>query len=230
MKKYIFILILTLFSEKLNAASITGLELKEKIVSWLESKGSETNVEILDDIKYPSCNDSNLLITDISGSFRLIKVTCLGQNKWSFIIRNKQNLEVKKVDSKNKVNVLAFKNSKKSGTIIDENDIIVIKKRVSNKKDLVQKKTDLVGKRLKKSINSNRPIYHSNLEKDWLIEKNSFIIIENSIGSITVKDQGIALENADYMDVIRVKNTKSGKIIYGFAENKKKVVLKAKQN
>ena len=87
--------------------------MKGKIVSWLESKGSETNVEILDDIKYPSCNDSNLLITDISGSLRLIKVTCLGQNKWSFIIRNKQNLEVKKVDSKNKVNVLAFKNSKK---------------------------------------------------------------------------------------------------------------------
>ena len=35
MKKYIFILILTLFSEKLNAASITGLELKKKLlVGW----------------------------------------------------------------------------------------------------------------------------------------------------------------------------------------------------
>ena len=88
----------------------------------------------------------------------------------------------------------------------------------------------MVLQKLKKSINSNRPIYHSNLEKDWLIQKNSSIIIENKIGSITVKDQGIALENADFMDVLKVKNIKSGKIIYGFAKNQKKVVLKAKQN
>ena len=55
-------------------------------------------------------------------------------------------------------------------------------------------------------------------------------MIENKIGNITVKDRGIALENADFMDVLRVKNVKSGKIIYGFAENEKKVVLKTKQN
>ena len=128
------------------------------------------------------------------------------------------------------MNVLALKNGLKSGTIINENDIIVIKKRVKNKNDLVKNKIDLIGKKLKKSINSNRPIYHSNLEKDWLIQKNSSIIIENKIGSITVKDQGIALENADFMDVLKVKNIKSGKIIYGFAKNQKKVVLKAKQN
>ena len=38
-----------------------------------------------------------------------------------------------------------------------------------------------------------------------------------------------ALENADYMDIVKVKNIKSGKIIIGFAKNKKKVVLKTKQ-
>ena len=113
---------------------------------------------------------------------------------------------------------------------IRDSDIIVIKKSVKDKNDLVKNKTDLIGKKLKKSINSNRPIYHSNLEKDWLIQKNSSIIIENKIGGITVKDQGIALENADFMDFLKVKNIKSGKIIYGFAKNQKKVVLKAKQN
>ena len=101
---------------------------------------------------------------------------------------------------------------------------------MNNKKDLVENKIDLVGKRLKKSINSNRPIYHSNLEKDWLIKKNSTIMIENKIGNITVKDRGIALENADFMDVLRVKNVKSGKIIYGFAENEKSCFKKLNKN
>ena len=230
MKKLFILFIFCYLSKDVYSTSITGVQLKEKIANWLESKGSQTNIEILDNIKYPICSDQNLLISDISGNFRLIKVSCVGENKWSFIIRNKQNLKVEKNNSKKKVNVLAFKNSKKSGTIIDEEDIIIIKKRVNNKKDLVENKIDLVGKRLKKSINSNRPIYHSNLEKDWLIKKNSTIMIENKIGNITVKDRGIALENADFMDVLRVKNVKSGKIIYGFAENEKKVVLKTKQN
>ena len=230
MKKLFILFIFCYLSKDVYSTSITGVQLKEKIANWLESKGSQTNIEILDNIKYPICSDENLLISDISGNFRLIKVSCVGENKWSFIIRNKQNLKVEKNNSKKKVNVLAFKNSKKSGTIIDEEDIIIIKKRVNNKKDLVENKIDLVGKRLKKSINSNRPIYHSNLEKDWLIKKNSTIMIENKIGNITVKDRGIALENADYMEVVKVKNVKSGKIIYGFAENEKKVVLKTKQN
>jgi len=230
MKKFIYLIILCFIFNHSNAATISGSELKERISKWLKTQGANTQVEILDNIKYPYCNEKDLLISDISGSYRLIKVNCIGEDKWSFIVRNKQNVESNKNKSKNKVNVLALKNRLKSGTIINENDIIVIKKRVRDKNDLVKNKTDLIGKKLKKSINSNRPIYHSNLEKDWLIQKNSSIIIENKIGSITVKDHGIALENADFMDVLKVKNIKSGKIIYGFAKNQKKVVLKAKQN
>ena len=230
MKKFIYLIILCFIFNHSNAATISGSELKERISKWLKTQGANIQVEILDNIKYPYCNEKDLLISDISGSYRLIKVNCIGEDKWSFIVRNKQNVESNKNKSKNKVNVLALKNSLKSGTIINENDIIVIKKSVKDKNDLVKNKTDLIGKKLKKSINSNRPIYHSNLEKDWLIQKNSSIIIENKIGSITVKDQGIALENADFMDVLKVKNIKSGKIIYGFAKNQKKVVLKAKQN
>ena len=230
MKKFIYLIILCFIFNHSNAATISGSELKERISKWLKTQGANIQVEILDNIKYPYCNEKDLLISDISGSYRLIKVNCIGEDKWSFIVRNKQNVESNKNKSKNKVNVLALKNSLKSGTIINENDIIVIKKHVRDKNDLVKNKTDLIGKKLKKSINSNRPIYHSNLEKDWLIQKNSSIIIENKIGGITVKDQGIALENADFMDVLKVKNIKSGKIIYGFAKNQKKVVLKAKQN
>jgi len=230
MRKFIYLIILCFIFNHSNAATISGSELKERISKWLKTQGANTQVEILDNIKYPYCNEKDLLISDISGSYRLIKVNCIGEDKWSFIVRNKQNVESNKNKSKNKVNVLALKNGLKSGTIINENDIIVIKKSVKDKNDLVKNKTDLIGKKLKKSINSNRPIYHSNLEKDWLIQKNSSIIIENKIGSITVKDKDIALENADFMDVLKVKNIKSGKIIYGFAKNQKKVVLKAKQN
>ena len=102
MKKLFILFIFCYLSKDVYSTSITGVQLKEKIANWLESKGSQTNIEILDNIKYPICSDENLLISDISGNFRLIKVSCVGENKWSFIIRNKQNLKVEKNNSKRK--------------------------------------------------------------------------------------------------------------------------------
>ena len=45
------------------------------------------------------------------------------------------------------------------------------------------------------------------------IKSDKIIIIENRVGSITIKEEGIALNNADFMGKIKVKNIKSGKII-----------------
>ena len=61
------------------------------------------------------------------------------------------------------------------------------------------------------------------------MEKNSEIFIENNLGPITIKVEGIALENADLNEKIKVKNISSGQILSGYVENKKKVTLRAKQ-
>ena len=230
MKKfYIFFFLSIFFFNKSFSNSISGIELENLVSDWLESKGQNSNIEILADMKYPKCNESDILINDISGSFKLIKVSCIGNNNWSFITRNKNKTNKYKAKKKNKVDVIALKSSKKGGSLIREGDIIVIKKQLSNKDGLVINKNEIIGKKLKNSMPSNRALFHSNLQKDWLIEKNSNIIIENNIGNIIIKDQGVALENADYMEKIQVKNLKSGKIIHGYAKNEKKVVLKTKQ-
>ena len=105
--------------------------------------------------------------------------------------------------------------------MINEEDLIYVKKSVDVKDNLVAEKSKIIGKKLKNSISSGRALYHSNFEKDWLIEKNSIIMIENRVGSITIKEEGIALNNADFMGKIKVKNIKSGKIINGYAKNEK---------
>ena len=174
-----------------------------------------------------------MLITDISGSFNLIKIRCLNPNQWSIITRNKsKNRKLFSLKEKNKkqFNVLTLKNSKSAGSTINEDDLISVKKSIIIKDNLVEEKSKIVGKKLKNSLSSGRVLYHSNFEKDWLIEKNSIIVIENKVGSITIKEEGIALNNADFMGKIKVKNIKSGKIIDGYAKNEKKVILKTKQN
>ena len=232
MYKFLSIFFVILFSQNIYANStITGKQISEILKLWLDDKGKQANFEILETIKYPYCETPNLIISDISASYNLIKISCIAPNQWSFITRNKIKKDFSyNKKQKNQFKVLTLKKTKSAGSTITEHDLVIINKNLSRFDNLVLEKDQIVGKKLKNSISSGKPLYHNNFEKEWLIEKNSLIVIENKIGNITIKEDAVALDNADFMGKIRVKNVKSGKIIHGFAENEKKVVLRAKQN
>ena len=222
--------IITLFIVKDSFAStISGYEIKSLIEKWLEKQGEEANVNILESLKYPACESDNIIINDISGNSKLIKINCIGNNPWQFIVRNKVNKLKSKTKNKQLSNFYALKNFKEKGSIIKEKDLIVVKRKNSQRNVLISNKLDIVGKKLKKSMNSNQLLKRSNLEKDWLIKKNSLVSIINNKSFVTIKEDGLAMNDANYMDMIKVKNIKSGKIIVGYAKNEKKVILNTKQ-
>ena len=211
------------------ASTISGYEIKSLIEKWLEKQGVEANVNILESLKYPACEPENIIINDISGNSKLIKVNCIGNNPWQFIVRNKVNKFKSKTKNKQLSNFYALKNFKEKGSIIKEKDLIIIKRKNSQRNVFISDKSDIVGKKLKKSVNSNQLLKRSNLEKDWLIKKNSQVTIINNKSFVTIKEDGLAMNDANYMDMIKVKNIKSGKVIVGYAKNEKKVILNTKQ-
>ena len=93
----------------------------------------------------------------------------------------------------------------------------------------ISDKSEIIGRKLKKNTTPNQPLRRSNLENNWLIEKNSLVTIINNKSFITIKEQGVALNDANYMEKINVKNVKSGKIIVGYVKNQKKVIMNTKQ-
>ena len=211
------------------ASTISGYEIKSLIEKWLEKHGEEANINILESLKYPACEPDNIIINDISGNSKLIKVNCIGNNPWQFIVRNKVNKLKSKTKNKQLSNFYALKNFKEKGSIINEKDLIIVKTKNSRRNLFISNKSDVVGKKLKKSVNSNQLLKRSNLEKDWLIKKNSQVTIINNKSFVTIKEDGLALNDANYMDMIKVKNIKSGKVIVGYAKNEKKVILNTKQ-
>ena len=211
------------------ASTISGYEIKSLIEKWLEKQGEEANVNILESLKYPACEPDNIIINDISGNSKLIKVNCIGNNPWQFIVRNKVNKLKSKTKNKQLSNFYALKNFKEKGSIIKEKDLIIVKRKNSQRNVFISDKSDIVGKKLKKSVNSNQLLKRSNLEKDWLIKKNSLVTIINNKSFVTIKEDGLAMNDANYMDMIKVKNIKSGKVIVGYAKNEKKVILNTKQ-
>ena len=211
---------------------LSGFEITKIVSTWLSEKNKASNINILPEKKYPECLD--LKIRNISTDFSLLKISCQKPTQWSFILRNKikqvkkKNNEKKKI-SKNLVKYLTFNSDMPKGSIIKDDDLIFLKKNISNSRNLIVDKNDILGKKLKRTIRSHTPIYDNNLEKEWLIRKNDEITIENNLGSVIIKANGIALENADYMEKIKVKNISSGQIINAYVENRKKVLINPKQ-
>ena len=179
MLKYLFIIffIISTVSNFTFANSISGSELKKIVNKWLLEKGSIANVDFLEEIKYPKCDENSFFINDISGKFNLIKISCVSPHQWSLITRNK--LEKKKLSNNHREKkgflVYALNKPKKNGEIINSDDVIQIHKKIYNINGLVLKKEDLIGKKLSKSVSANRPIFFSSLKKDWVIEKDSLI-------------------------------------------------------
>ena len=211
------------------ASTISGYEIKSLIESWLEKQGVQANVNILESLRYPACEPENIIINDISGNSKLIKVNCIGNNPWQFIVRNKVNKFKSKTKNKQLSDFYALKKFKEKGSIIKEKDLIIVKRKNSQRNVFISDKSDIVGKKLKKSVNSNQLLKRSNLQKDWLIKKNSQVTIINNKSFVTIKEDGLAMNDANYMDMIKVKNIKSGKVIVGYAKNEKKVILNSKQ-
>ena len=224
----ISIIILLIVKDSI-ASTISGYEIKSLIERWLEEQGEEANVKILESLKYPACKTDNILINDISGNSKLIKVNCIGNNPWQFIVRNKVRKQKSEIQNKQLSNFYALRKFKEKGEIVKEKDLIIIQRKKSNINAFISDKSDIVGKKLKKSVNSNQLLKRSNLEKDWLIKKNSLVKIINNKSFVTIKEDGLAMNDANYIDMIKVKNVKSGKVIVGYAKNEKKVILNTKQ-
>ena len=229
--RYILILFILNFCVQfdLKANQVSGEEIQKQAEEWLKEKNIQPNLSILPEIKYPKC--TKIVFSKASINFNLIKVYCESPNKWSFMLRNKVLATLKKkkrsIDKKQTV-WISSKNLKK-GQIIMENDVKPSAESIKNIYGIVTNKKDLIGMKINRNMRTNQRFYFNNLEKTWIIEKNSKVIVVNNVGPIIIKVDAIALENGDINDKIKVKNISSGEILTGYVENRKKINLNAKQ-
>ena len=217
-----------LSTTNLLSNTIDGIELKNIVNSWLEGRNQPTNINMLDELKYPLCERSKMIISDISGNYNLIKIKCVDKNPWQLILRNKKIRE-SSATTKKTLKTYALKRNLKNGTILTKEHLKEIKKKVAGQSVNITNDLDIIGKKLKRNMNKNISLQFNDLQNDWLIEKDTIVTIINNKANITIRESGIAMESANFMDRLIVKNIKSGKMIQVYAKNKKNVVFNPKQ-
>ena len=217
---------------------LSGKSIKATIQNTLNLYNISASPIINEKKLFPKCED-NLIIKPLQEDWKTISVKCDGKTTWKIIVRNKfsaspeagkknsttnSNFNKKRQELK-EVTVGAIKRSIRRGDVIMPTDVIEIDIPLNKATDIFPNYADLIGRRAKTTIKALTPVFSRQLETNFMIEEDMQVTIIHHGKHISVKMDGVALENGQYGDWINVKNTKSGRIILAKVVAEKKVTI-----
>ena len=244
-----FLSFFTFFLQSAIATSISGNQLKNKVVEELSTRGVLSDPVIDEKRIFSGCAEEHIQIGRRDSSWNTLKITCKNNKFWTFNFRNKiytKNTDKRRFNTNSDDNspgiqagtksynskelVFVLTNPKQKDEILNKGDVkLELRKRILSKGGFSEVKL-ILGKKLKRSLKKGSILKEKHLIQDWLVHKNQKIEIENQVGSIKVTMQGLALSNGLKGDRILVKNLSSKKTIEGFVKSEKKISIFRKIN
>ena len=126
------------------------------------------------------------------------------------------------------ITVLALGRSMSRGDVITPQDVIQVSVLENGFSGVFYDSQDIIGRKLKSIVTAKKPIQARHLLPQWLVEEDDEVIIQNHAGGISVDMLGLALENGQFGEWIKVQNMSSGIVVIGQIKNKKLISTNAK--
>ena len=227
----IWVLIFAPITFALSAQMISGAEVNALISDRLSSEGLTSAPNLNAARQFKACAET-LSITPLYGSWKTVSVRCPSEAGWQIAVRTKAHSEnlVKRekpmttrtnlaVTPKTKVGktimVASLSRSVQRNEVIRPEDVSLIEISAAQAIGVFPHPSDVIGRRAKQSISAKKPIYARQLKTNWMIEAGQEVAIEVAMGSVSVSVLGVAEENGQYRDWIKVRNKSSQEIISG---------------
>ena len=237
-----------------TAAGLTGDEVTILITERLAAENLQGAPVIASNRIFPDCA-GKVEILPMFGSWHTVNVACSSKSGWRFAIRaNIDNgtsarasdwrsggsasisglVTSKKPAAHHKiavsVQVVALNRSVRKGDIITADDIALVQVAERNAIGAFKGDDDLVGRRLKSSLTAGKPVRTRHLEPDYMVTKDAEVIISSKAGVVNVDVIGIALEDGQFGEWIKVQNASSGQSVFAKVISEKKVSVVAKKS
>ena len=215
--------------------TVSGAQLRDYVHSFLMSRGLDSRPVISNNRRFRACH-SPLEITPMFGGYKTVRLTCPDADGFKIAIRTQIGgfvADVPDIPSHTNREVARSKfvvvtKSLQPGEIIGIDDVILIQRDANPGVGYFSDVDDVVGRKAKKAVTVNKIIRTRHLELDYAIQKDQSVIIESQIGPVTVFGAGIAVNNAQLGDRVRVKNKSSGMVVEGVVISEKKIRIRAK--
>jgi len=219
-------LVWTGFSTVQASERINGFEIKTQAKSVVTSSGTPLDLMVSDRRTFFKCAEPLTFSPRMENDWSTVEVNCASEN-WSTVLRNNRTFQIEEqfeepIDPLKSKTVVVRRNITK-GEVITE-DHLAYSFQISD--DLPGGFTsisEVIGRKAKFNLARGAVIKTRQLEIVYPVEKGKAVLVvaDNSRLSITVN--AIALEAGQLGDLIKVKNSTSGKILNAIVTGEKKV-------
>ena len=226
---FLLALLVCLFSS-IQAYSLTGSEVRETIIEYLNQKNIVSDPIIKGNRSFKKC-DHDLKIKEIFNDYKTVLVSCQKPLKWSLTVRTNANFKQKSLtklnnsNTLNKIKLITLKNNLKKGEVIQEIDLQFEYKSKSVGKGFFENFDKLVGREINQNLSKGQVIKTRHLKENFMVSEGQSVIIFSNLYGINVRMEGNALQNGHFNELIKVENISSGKIIQGKVINEKKILI-----
>ena len=179
------------------------------IISQLNGRQAKIKANTLDSrLKLKKCNKP-LEVYPAPGNKRIGRVTvgvrCTSDNPWSIYVPVHVSVKIQQVVSSEPLS---------KGHILSKDDLVVISKYVTTDRNKGYQVADkLIGKQLKRNLQSNTVIKPNYVTSKATIKRGSMVVIRSRNPSLNVSMKGKALQKGSIGDIIRVKNMTSKRTV-----------------
>lgn len=152
------------------------------------------------------------------------------KNPWQISIRTEPSQSPSNIGQVKSVLLVSAAKPIKKDSVIQTEDLILVESTNRNTRSYFGSLTDVVGRKAKRTIYRDQLIKPQYVTTLWLVEADQRVLIVNKIGRIRVETVGLALENGQKNDIIKVQNVISGEIVSGIVESEKNISVLTKMN
>jgi flagella basal body P-ring formation protein FlgA len=222
--------------------TLSGAMIKAEIESKLALRGFAADPELDDERQFLPCAAA-LEIEPMFGSFKTVRVSCDDPDGFSIAVRTQiQNLKPRSTGRKldqdsvdltpaepkspaDYKKIVRLARSLGRGEVIMAEDLILVSSPNNRVSGYFEDPAHVVGRKTNRALSVNQVLQSRHLEMDWLIQKDQTVTIETQIGAATVAVIGVALDNGQMGDLLKVLNQSSNVVIEGRVVSEKKIKI-----
>ena len=218
----------------MSSQTLSGAMIKAEIQSSLAVLGIVADPAINHDRQFLPCA-ADLTVEPMFGGYKTVRVSCSDKDGFSIAVRTQiQSKSISIADgdvkstsqlSNNGAKIVKLSRSLRRGEVITRDDLVVVSRPDHRLVGHFEKLDDVIGRKTNRPLSVNQAVRNRHLEMDWAVEKDQTVTIETQIGGVTVANSGLALDNAQMGDLLKVLNQSSKVIVEGRVVSEKKVKI-----
>ena len=222
-------LMVILYGTSLCAAPVDGTTARRLIIEAATAEGHDIEPQLSVRRGFPPCQTTPIAQPK-DPSWNTVVLTCSGPAGWQRVIRTDAAPSVARVKTRASAKAMrtgvVLIESLPRDTILSAHHLETVQFRYRGQIEPIQDFTAAIGRRLKSNLRANQPLLARHLDHDWMVQNETPVKITIQHGPISIDAAGIAIENGQLGQDIRVINPTSNRVLYVTVTGPNKVKMR----